>query len=61
MLNYHLKICKTKKKEHKDESYEMKKMMEKVLQLTKEVERMKKKPYTNNITITDNSNTQDKE
>jgi hypothetical protein len=58
MLNYHLKICKTKKKEHKDE---MKEMMEKVLQLTKEVERMKKKPYTNNITITDNSNTQDKE
>jgi len=59
MLNYHLKICKTKKKEHKDE---MKEMMEKVLQLTKEVERMKEKPSTttttNNITITDNSNTQ---
>ena len=56
-LQSHLKICKTKKKENKDE---MKEMMEKVLQLTKEVERMKEKPSTttNNITITDNSNTQ---
>lgn len=54
MLTYHLKICKTKKKEYKDE---MKEMREKVLQLTKEVERMKENP-SNNITITDNSNTQ---
>ena len=61
MLTYHLKICKTKKKENtKVDSYEMKEMMEKVLQLTKEVERMKENPSTttNNITITDNSNTQ---
>lgn len=38
----------------------MKEMREKVLQLTKEVERMKENPSmtTNNITITDNSNTQ---
>lgn len=35
----------------------MKEMREKVLQLTKEVERMKENP-SNNITITDNSNAQ---
>jgi hypothetical protein len=49
-LQSHLKICKTKKEQYKNEmneyKNEMKEMMEKVLQLTKEVERIKENPST---------------